>query len=66
MLLQVNGVTLRVAQMGRNYLLLQEAANHPAGAASITMRVDESERTWNVILPTGICPANKRVSIRAA
>ncbi len=66
MQLQVNGVTLRVAQMGRNFLLLQETANHPAGAASITMRVDENERTWSVVLPTGISPASKRVPIRAA
>ena len=66
MRLHVNGVTLPVAQMGRDFLLLQEASNHPAGIASITMRVDESERSWNVMLPAGISAASMRVAIRAA
>lgn len=66
MQLLINGVTLPVAQIGRDFLLLQKPASHPPGTANIVMQVDESERSWNVVLPAGISAASKRVAISAA
>jgi hypothetical protein len=65
MKLLVNGSSLPVAQMGPDFLLLTEAIDHPPANASIVMRVDESERRWNVRLPDGISSGSKRVVISA-
>ena len=65
MKLLVNGISIPVAQMGPDFLLVTEPINHPPSDASIVMRVDETERTWNVRLPEGISSGSKRVIISA-
>jgi len=65
MKLLVNGSSLSVAQMGPDFLLMTEAVDHPPANASIVMRVDESERRWDVRLPDGISLRSKRVAISA-
>jgi hypothetical protein len=52
-----------VAQLGPDFLLLDAPANHPPGHASVFMRVDQSERRWNIFLPNGISADSKRVAI---
>jgi hypothetical protein len=47
-------------------MLLDSPADHPPGLASILLRVDQSERQWDVRLPNGISAASKRVAITAS
>ena len=63
MRLLVNGFSLAVTQMGRDFLLVETPVNHPPTDASVILQVDESERRWNVRLPEGISVASKRVVI---
>ena len=65
MQLQVNHVTLSVAQLGPDFLLLDAPMDLPAGDASVLMQVDQQERRWNVRLPDGISAASRRVVIAA-
>jgi hypothetical protein len=63
MRLVVNGLSLPVKQMGRDFLLVDRPVNHPPADASVILRVDERERRWNVRLPEGISANSKRVLI---
>lgn len=65
MQLLVNHVTLSVAQLGPDFLLLDAPMDLPAGDASVLMQVDQQERRWNVRLPDGISAASRRVAITA-
>jgi len=59
----LNGDSIPVAQLGPGFLLLDNPTNYPPGSARIVMRVDQSERSWNVGLPEGISSGSKRVTI---
>lgn len=61
--LRVNGILLPVAQMGPDFLLMDNPIELPPGEASLFLQVDESKREWNVYLPEGISPKSKRVAI---
>ncbi len=63
--LVVNGYSLPVAQLGPDFLLVDNPVNHAPTDAAVVMRVDESERRWNVRLPQGISSKNTRVQIAA-
>ena len=63
--LMFSGHSIPVAQLGPDFLLLDAPADHPPGPASILLRVDQSERRWDVRLPNGISAASKRVAITA-
>jgi hypothetical protein len=54
MRLLVNGSALRIAQMGPDFLLVDSELAHGPSVAVIRMRVDASERQWEVNLPNGI------------
>jgi len=54
MWLLVDGNSLVIAQMGTDFLLVDEPINLPPGTASIVMQVDASVSEWNVHLPNGI------------
>jgi hypothetical protein len=58
--------SIPVAQLGPDFLLLDAPADHPPGHASVVLRVDQSERSWNVLLPDGISAGSKRVAIAAS
>ena len=66
MRLLVNGYSILVRQMGRDFLLIDSAGNHPPADASLVLRVDQNERRWNVRLPQGISANSNRVAILAA
>jgi hypothetical protein len=66
MRLLVNGGSIRVVQMGRDFLVVDEPFDHPPADASVVLQVDESERRWNVLLPNGISSGSKRVAIAAS
>jgi hypothetical protein len=66
MRLVVNGLSLRVAQMGPDFLLVESPVNHPPADASVVLQVDQSERRWRVRLPDGMSASAKRVIIAGA
>jgi hypothetical protein len=61
--LMFGGHSIPEAQLGPDFLLLDAPADHPPGPASILLRVDQSERRWDVCLPNGISATSKRVAI---
>ena len=63
--LLLRGISIPVAQLGPDFLLLETAHDHPAGEASLVLRVDQIERSWNVRLPNGMSARSKRVTIAA-
>lgn len=65
MRLLINGLSLPVAQMGRDFVLLDQPVNLEPALATMVMQVDGSERRWNVRLPNGISATNTRVQIAA-
>lgn len=65
MRLLVNGLSLPVAQLGPDFLLLEAPANYPPSDACVVLHVDLSERRWNVRLPHGISSGTRRVEIAA-
>ena len=65
MQLLVNGGSVRVVQMGPDFLLVDEPFDHPPVDASVVLQVDGSERRWNVLLPEGLSALSKRVAIAA-
>ena len=54
MRLLINGSSLRIAQMGPDFLLVDSDTAHGPCLAEIQMQVDASERRWEVYLPGGI------------
>ena len=66
MQLLVNGLSLPVAQLGPDFLPLDAPVNHAPSIASIVLRVDASERRWDVYLPNGISAESKRVALACA
>ncbi len=63
MQLIINGLSLVVAQMGPDFVFLENPINYPPGIASLILQIDESETRWNVHLPNGISADKKRVQI---
>jgi hypothetical protein len=61
--LMFSGHSIPVAQLGPDFLLLDPPADHPPDPASILLRVDQSERRWDVRLPNDISAASQRVAI---
>jgi hypothetical protein len=61
--LLLNELSLPVAQLGPDFLLLDNPVDHAPAVAAVVMQVDESERRWNVHLPDGISADNNRVPI---
>ena len=65
MQLLLNGSSVRIVQMGPDFLLVDEPFDHPPDHASVVFQVDGNERTWNILLPSGLSAGSKRVSIAA-
>ena len=63
MQLIVNGKSISVTQMGPDFLFIESAADYPPGEATIVLRVDGSERQWQVRLPEGISKDSKRIAL---
>jgi hypothetical protein len=61
--LLVKGHTLRIAQMGPNFLLLDEPVAHPPANAEIVFSVDGEVERWTVHLPNGLYAGQKHVLI---
>jgi hypothetical protein len=52
----VNGHVLKIAQLGPQFLMLDQPVEHPPGDAEILMSVDGKQERWRVHLPGGISP----------
>jgi hypothetical protein len=61
MRLIVNGESISITHMGPDLLLVESPRDHAPCQATILLRVDESERQWQVRLPEGISKDSKRV-----
>jgi hypothetical protein len=57
----IDGSWLRVAELGPDFLILREGAEHPPCDAVIKLRVEDVERRWTVRLPQGISSGSDRV-----
>jgi hypothetical protein len=66
MRLLVNGFSMSVAQMARDFVLVDSPVSHPPAVACLILQVDQIERRWNVRLPDGISAHTRRVAISAA
>jgi hypothetical protein len=58
-----NGTITPVAQLGPDFLILDDPQEHPPCDATLEMRIDESERRWPIRLPEGISTKSDRVVI---
>jgi hypothetical protein len=65
MRLIVNGESISITHMGPDFLLIEPGHAYPPGEETIVLRVDASERSWEVILPHGISASSERVVIAA-
>lgn len=63
MSLMLNGHTLRIAQMGPNFLMLDDTVEHPPANADIEFSVDGQVERWTVHLPHGLQLGHKHVLI---
>ena len=63
MTLHLDGTTLRIAQMGPDFVILRKPVEHPPANGEITLVVDDQVERWPVRLPYGISADSKRVAI---
>ena len=54
MTLLLNGHAIPIAQMGPDFLILDEPIDHPPCVADVVLSVDGKEKRWTVRLPEGI------------
>jgi hypothetical protein len=54
---------LVISQMGLDFVLLNDPIDHPPSVATMIMRIDDSERYWDVVLPDGISANKERAQI---
>jgi hypothetical protein len=62
--LLIDDSSIPVAQLGPDFLLLDEPFEHPLGNACLILQVDQCESRWEICLPNGISAATSRVKIR--
>jgi hypothetical protein len=62
MQLLVDGISIPVAQMGPDFVLLREPISLPPCDATVVFQVDQEEERWLVCLPNGVA-ADTRVVI---
>ena len=61
--LEVAGQSLAIAQMGPDFLILEQPVELPATWGDVVMRIDASERRWSVSLPDGLSAVAQRTRI---
>lgn len=54
MQLRVNGHVFLIGQLGPDFVMLDDATDHPPSDAEITLSIDGRQRSWKVHLPQGI------------
>jgi len=61
MTLFLNGHSMPIAQMGPDFLMLDQPTDHPPCIAEVLLSVDGHESRWKVRLAEGIRLSQKRV-----
>ena len=61
--LSVKGHVLSIGQLGPDFLILRNPADHPPSEAEVAVWIDGRERRWNVYLPQGISAAEHETKI---
>lgn len=61
--LRVNGAILPIGQLGPDFIILDQPADHPPTTGEITLSIDGRERRWLVSLPDGITSKKKETRI---
>jgi hypothetical protein len=52
--LSVEGRVFDIGQLGPDFIILRDPADHPPAEAEITFSIDGRVRSWPVLLPDGI------------
>ena len=63
MVLFVNGTSIGITHMARDFVLVESPIEHRPVEASILLKVDDSESKWNVFLPEGMSHTSNRVAL---
>jgi hypothetical protein len=61
----VNGHTFPIGQLGPEFLILRNPADHPPAHGEITMSIDGHVRRWRVHLPDGVSAQSRRTRVEA-
>jgi len=61
--LAVNGIVFNVAQLGPDFIVIRDPADHPRSIAELTMSIDGSLRHWPVDLVDGINMSQRKTRI---
>jgi hypothetical protein len=61
--LEAEGMKVRIAQLGPDFVILGEIPTVQMKHAEIVFRVDASERRWTVDLPQGLAGPSARTPI---
>jgi hypothetical protein len=61
--LHVNGRILAIGQLGPDFLILNNPADHPPAAAEIALSIDGRVKRWPVQLPDGLTAGKRETRI---
>ena len=61
--LHVNGWVLPIAQLGPDFLILEQSTDFSPTDAEIRLMIDGVEERWFVRLPEGACSDNREVAL---
>jgi hypothetical protein len=62
-ILLLDDLSLPVAQLGPNFLVLKDRINHPPADAEIAMTIDGHEERWQVHLNDGVKATERKTRI---
>jgi len=62
--LEIEGTSLPIAQLGPDFLILEQTIQHPATRGEIVLQIDASKRRWKVSLPESLAAAGQRTVIK--
>jgi hypothetical protein len=68
MTLAVNSDPMNVrelSEIGPGFITLREPVDLPASEGTVTVKIDEVERCWNVTLPKGASSRSEHVTVQA-
>jgi hypothetical protein len=60
--LHVDGRTFAIGQLGPDFVILRNPADHPPAEAEISFSIDGRLRRWRVQLPEGIVASQGRTA----
>jgi hypothetical protein len=66
MRLIIHGTSIRIRQMGPDFLFVESDRDYPPGEATIVLQIDDCHRQWQVRLPEGVSKDSERVPLALA